>query len=160
MNDKECQEFLKTVCARRVVSTLLASDRGKRTRGRHVPFLKDREVVTSRSHGGKISGSQQTDFLQIWQKKENEKMTRMQSFLCMIALRNKTVAHNWLPSFDNANGRLCQYPEILLISLDWLSLDQLFSKISVDTQYISSVTIVVIFVSSPNSSQQRFSRAD
>ena len=29
-----------------------------------------------------------------------------------------------------------------------------------DTQYISSVTVVVTFVSSPNSSQQRFSRAD
>ena len=105
------------------MSTLRASDRGKRTRGRHIPFLKDREVVTSRCHGGKISGSQQTDFLQIWQKKENEKMTRMQSFPGMIALGNKTIAYTWLPSFDNANGRLCQDTEILLISLDWLSLD-------------------------------------
>ena len=90
-------------------------------------------------------------------------MTCMQSFLCMVALGNKTVAHTWLPSFDYANGRLCQDPEILLISLDWLSLDRRFSKImthSVDTQYISSVTIVLTFVWSPNSSQQRFSRAD
>ena len=47
----------------------------------------------------------------------------MQSFLCMMALGNKTVAHTWLPLFDNENGRLCQDPEILLISLDWLSLD-------------------------------------
>ena len=97
-------------------------------------------------------------------KKENEKkMTCMQSFLCMMALGNKTVALTWLPSFDNENGRLCRDPEILLISLDWLSLDKCFSKImtlSVDTQYISSVTIVVAFVSSPNSSQQRFSRDD
>ena len=89
----------------------------------------------------------------------------MQSFLCMMALENKTVAHThtWLPSFDNENGRLCRDPEILLISLDWLSLDKRFSKImtlSVDTQYISSVNMVVTFVSSPNSSQQRFSRAD
>ena len=87
----------------------------------------------------------------------------MQSFLCMMALGNKTVAHTWLPSFDNENGRLRRDPEILLISLDWLSLDKRFSKImtlSVDTQYISSVNMVVTFVSSPNSSQQRFSRAD
>ena len=45
----------------------------------------------------------------------------MQSFLCMMALGNKTVAHTWLPSFDNENSRLCRDPEILLISLDWLS---------------------------------------
>ena len=30
------------------------------------------------------------------------------TFLCMIVLRNNTVAHTFLPSFDNANGRLCQ----------------------------------------------------
>ena len=31
------------------------------------------------------------------------------TFLCMIVLRkNKTVAHTFLPSFDNANGHLCQ----------------------------------------------------
>ena len=30
------------------------------------------------------------------------------TFLCMIALRNKTVAYTLLPPFDNANGRLCQ----------------------------------------------------
>ena len=96
-------------------------------------------------------------------KRKKNKITCIQSFLCMMALGNKTVAHTWLPSFDNENGRLCQDPEILLIRLDWLSLDKRFSKImtlSVDTQYISSVTIVVTFVSSPNSSQQRFSRAD
>ena len=32
----------------------------------------------------------------------------------MIALRSKTVAHTFFLSFDNANGRLCQDPEILL----------------------------------------------
>ena len=81
----------------------------------------------------------------------------------MMALGNKTVAQTWLPSFDNANGRLFQDSEILLISLDWLLLDKRFSKtmtLSEDTQYISSVAIVVTFVSSPNSSQQRFSRSD
>ena len=31
--------------------------------------------------------------------------------------------HTWLSSFDNEYGRLCQDPEILLISLYWLSLD-------------------------------------
>ena len=56
--------------------------------------------------------------------------------------------HTWLSSLDSEYGRLCQDPEILLISLDWLLLDQRFSEImtpSVDTQYISSVTVVVIF---------------
>ena len=28
------------------------------------------------------------------------------TFLCMIALWNKTVANNFLPSFDNDNNRL------------------------------------------------------
>ena len=30
------------------------------------------------------------------------------TFQCMIALRNKTVAHKFLLSLDNANGRLYQ----------------------------------------------------
>ena len=30
------------------------------------------------------------------------------TFLWMIALRNKTLAHTFLPSLDNANGRICQ----------------------------------------------------
>ena len=30
------------------------------------------------------------------------------TFLCTIALRNKTVAHTFLPSLDNADGRLCK----------------------------------------------------
>ena len=32
----------------------------------------------------------------------------MTLFLCMIALRNKTGAHAFLPSFDIANSHLCQ----------------------------------------------------
>ena len=38
--------------------------------------VNNREVVTSRCHGHNISWSQQTVVLQIWQKKENEKMDR------------------------------------------------------------------------------------
>ena len=45
-------------------------------------------------------------------------------FLLITALRNKTVAHTFLPSFENANGRLCQEPEILLT---WSRDDLLFS---------------------------------
>ena len=46
-------------------------------------------------------------------KKRKKKMTCI-PFLRIIALRNKTVAHTFLPSFENANGRLCQEPAILL----------------------------------------------
>ena len=62
-----------------------------------------------RSHGSKISGSQQTVVLQKWWKKKLTCMT----FLCMIALSNKMVADTFLPSLDNANVHLCQ--EILLL---------------------------------------------
>ena len=55
----------------------------------------------------KNSGSQQIVVLQIRQKKL-KKLTCMTLFLCMIALRNKTLAHAFLPSFDNANSHLCQ----------------------------------------------------
>ena len=61
-----------------------------------------------RSHGSKISGSQQTVVLQKWWKK----LTCM-TFLCMITLNNKMVAHTFLPSLDNANVHVCQ--EILLL---------------------------------------------
>ena len=55
----------------------------------------------------KNSGSQQIVVLQIRQKKL-KKLTCMTLFLCMIALKNKTLAHAFLPSFDNANSHLCQ----------------------------------------------------
>ena len=61
-----------------------------------------------RIHGSKIYGSQQTVVLQKWWKK----LTCM-TFLCMIALNNKMVAHTFLPSLDNANVHVCQ--EILLL---------------------------------------------
>ena len=38
---------------------------------------------------------------------ETKKLTYM-TFLYMIALRNKTLAHTFLLSFNNANGRLFQ----------------------------------------------------
>lgn len=46
-------------------------------------------------------------------QKRKKKMTCITS-LCMIALRHKTIAHTFLPSFDNANSRLFQ--EMLLTS--------------------------------------------
>ena len=64
--------------------------------------------------GSKISGSQQTVLLQIWQNKETKGMT----FLCMIALRNKTVAHTFCPSIDRANGCLSQ-GRLLRLLLPW-----------------------------------------
>ena len=48
----------------REATFLRASERDKRTKGKHVPFLIEREVVTSRCHGSKISGPQQTEVLQ------------------------------------------------------------------------------------------------
>ena len=39
--------------------------------------------------------------------RENKKNVSM-TFLCMIALRNKTVPHVFLPSFNNTNGCLRQ----------------------------------------------------
>ena len=59
-------------------------------------------------HGSKISGgSQEIVVLQIWQKKKMKKIMCM-TFLYIIALRNKTVSHTFLPWFDNVKGRLCQ----------------------------------------------------
>ena len=57
-------------------------------------------------HGSKISGgSQEIIVLQIWQKKMKKRMCV--TFLYIIALRNKTVSHTFLPWFDNVKGRLC-----------------------------------------------------
>ena len=73
------------------------------------------EVVTSRCHGSKMSGSEQT-VVHGTKKKETKKLTWI-PFLRMIELRNKTVAHTFLPSFDKANGRPCQ--ESLLRPRSW-----------------------------------------
>ena len=83
--------------------------------------VKRGAVVTSRCHGSKISGSQQTVLLQIWQKtqKSLKKMTFM-TFSCSIALRNKTVANTFRPSSNNANGRLSQ--EVMLRSRNFATM--------------------------------------
>ena len=39
---------------------------------------------------------------------EKRKKMICMTFLRMITLRNKTTAHSFVPSLDNANGRLCQ----------------------------------------------------
>ena len=78
-------------------------------------------------HGSKISGSQLTVVLQTCQKKD-------MTFLCMIALRDKTVVHTFLPSFDNANGRLCQETlsnlEILLLWQHDITTSLLYSSLN------------------------------
>ena len=56
-------------------------------------------------HGSKIFGPEQTVVLQIWQKKTTKILT-CTTFLYMISLRNKIVAHKFYPSFDNANGTI------------------------------------------------------
>ena len=68
----------------------------------HPFYLK----ITSRCLGNKISESQQTVVLQVWQKATKKLNCACVTFLCMILLRNKTLAHTFLPSFDNANGSL------------------------------------------------------
>ena len=79
----------------------------------------------SRCHGRILSGSQQLNRgpTNMTEKKKRKKIG-MYYFPGMIALRNKTVALTFLPSFENANGRLCQEPEILLT---WSRDDLLFS---------------------------------
>ena len=42
-----------------------------------------------------------------YDRKKRNKLTRM-TFSCTVALWNKTVASSFFPSFDNANGRICQ----------------------------------------------------
>ena len=59
------------------------------------------EVVTPRCHSSKISGSRQTVVLQISRKTE---ALKCMIFLCLTALKNKTVFHTILPSFANANA--------------------------------------------------------
>ena len=39
---------------------------------------------------------------------EKRKKMICMTFLRMITPRNKTTAHSFVPSLDNANGRLCQ----------------------------------------------------
>ena len=52
-------------------------------------------------------------------QEKTKKLTRM-TFLCMTALGSKTVFHTFLPSFDNANDRLCH--ERLLRTRNFVSM--------------------------------------
>ena len=76
--------------------------------GPHLQFvvLLERRFVTSRCHDSKISGSQQTVVLH----KRREKKTKNDIYDYPVhdALRNKTITHTFLPSFDNANCCLCE----------------------------------------------------
>ena len=65
----------------------------------------EKRLVTSCCHGSKISGSQQTEVLHIWQKKKRK--NDIYVYPVHYALRNKTVTHTFLSSFDNENGCLC-----------------------------------------------------
>ena len=91
----------------REASLLRASDRGKRRRGRQLPFLIEREVVTSRCHGNKISASQQIEVPQIWHKND---------IYIVFPVPDCTQEQDGSPyfssSFDNANCRVYQDPEI------------------------------------------------
>ena len=85
----------------REARTLRASDRGlgKSTRRRHVPSLIEKEVVTSRCHGNKT---------------KNETNDVYTVFPVHDCTQEQNRSPYFFLSFDNANGRLCQDPEILL----------------------------------------------
>ena len=41
-------------------------------------------------------------------KTKQKKNLSCMTLMCMITVKDKTVAHTFLLSFDNANGHLCQ----------------------------------------------------
>ena len=41
-------------------------------------------------------------------KGKTKKKLSCMTLMCMITVKDKTVAHTFLLSFDNANGHLCQ----------------------------------------------------
>ena len=61
----------------------------------------------SSCHRSKFSRSQRSSGPENMAEKKNEK-SDLYDFPVHDCTRNKTVAHPFLPSFDNANGRLCQ----------------------------------------------------
>ena len=83
----------------REARTLRAIDRVKSTRRRHVPSLIEKEVVTSRCHGNKT---------------KNETNDVYTVFPVHDCTQEQNGSPYFFPCFDNANGRLCQDPEILL----------------------------------------------
>ena len=68
------------------------------------------------------------------------------TFMYMIAIRNKTVAHAFLPSFDNTNGRL--YQERLLRSRTFATM--------VMSHYISPLYWFILLVFAYDSNKQVF----
>ena len=68
--------------------------------------IENGEVVTSRCHGSEISGSQQP-WSSKYDKKENEKVVRY-DFPMQDCTQKQNGSPFFFPSFDNANGRLCQ----------------------------------------------------
>lgn len=60
----------------------------------------------SRSHGSKMSTNR--GHVNMAEKKKETKKLKCLTFMCMILLRNRTVAHFSIPSFDNVNSRLDQ----------------------------------------------------
>ena len=87
----------------REARTLRAIDRVKSTRRRHVPSLIEKEVVTSRCHGNKRKKNETNDVYTVFPVHD-----------CTQEQNRSPYFFSIFPSFDNANGRLCQDPEILL----------------------------------------------
>ena len=67
-------------------------------------FSRQAWQVTSHPKSPRTTGNEAAWFSKYGRKNEKLEMT----FLCMIALRNKTVAHTFLPLFNNTNDRLCK----------------------------------------------------
>ena len=68
--------------------------------------IENGEVVTSRCHGSEIPGSQQPCSCKYGRKK-NEKVV-MYDFPVQDCTQKQNGSPFFFPSFDNANGRLCQ----------------------------------------------------
>ena len=68
--------------------------------------IENGDVVTSRCHGSEISGSQQP-WSSKYDRKENEKVVRY-DFPMQDCTQKQNGSPFFFPSFDNANGRLCQ----------------------------------------------------
>ena len=64
--------------------------------------------MRSRYHGSKISGSQQTVVLQIWQKNKNNGENDMFDFPVHNCTKEQNGSPYLFPSFDNANRPLGQ----------------------------------------------------
>ena len=59
-------------------------------------------------HSSQPSGSRPPGAKRRSRQKEKTKKPSCMTFLCMITVKNKTVGHTFLLSFDNTNGHFCQ----------------------------------------------------